>query len=73
MEKHDPEMIEFLGYDSETGGTSPVPGAQVYRAYKFKALKIGETKITLTYGQTKEHGFARDDIWKTLEVPVTIQ
>ena len=70
--KHDPAMVEFLDYESNSARTPPAPGDQVYRTYKFKALKRGETKITLVYERSRERGFAISEILERIEVPVTI-
>ncbi|MCJ7654194.1 MAG: protease inhibitor I42 family protein [Dehalococcoidia bacterium] len=71
--KHDSEMVEYLGYDCEPGRMPPAPGDQSYCGYKFKALKVGETKITLIYERSKERGFAVNEVAEIIEVPVTIQ
>ncbi len=70
--KHNAAMIEYLGHDSKPFTVPPAPGDQVYRTYKFKALKVGETKITLIYEQSKERGFAVSEVAEIIEVPVTI-
>jgi predicted secreted protein len=71
--KHDPAMIEYLGYDCEPGRMPPAPGDQSYCTYKFKALATGETTITLIYEHSKEQGFEVSEVAEIIEVPVTIQ
>ena len=71
--KNDSMLVEFLGYDSELPVGIPPPGSGSERTYKFKAIKSGTTLLTLIYERSKEHGFAVGDVWKTIEIPVTIQ
>ncbi|MFZ2410662.1 MAG: protease inhibitor I42 family protein [Candidatus Methanoperedens sp.] len=70
--KQDTTMLEFMGYESElTWNTAP--GNQVPRVYKFKALKAGNTNITMIYERSLERGFAKSDVLKSIEIPVIIR
>lgn len=70
--KTDTAMLEFMGDESElTWNTAP--GNQVFRAYKFKALKAGNTNITMIYERSPERGFTKSDVLKSIEIPVIIR
>jgi len=71
--KYDETMIEYLGYSSSPQAEMPKPGDQSYPDYRFKALKSGDTMITLLYQRSKEHGFLQDYVLKTIDVYVIIQ
>lgn len=70
--KHDATMLEYMGYESGLSW-NPAPGNQVSREYKFKALKAGNTNITMIYERSPERGFARSDVLKSIEIPVIIR
>jgi predicted secreted protein len=71
--QYDKEMIEYQNYTGYSDSTPPMPGSPSHRTYHFKALKAGQTKITLVYERSKEHGFSVTTVAEIIEVPVSIQ
>jgi len=56
QESHDQTMLELLKWNYEEVATEGVVGAGGIEYFRFKALKAGQTEITLTYEQPWEGG-----------------
>jgi len=56
QESHDQAMLELVKWDYEEAPTEGVVGAGGVEYFRFKALKAGQTEISLTYQQPWEGG-----------------
>jgi len=56
QESHDQTMLELVKWNYEEEAQEGVVGAGGIEYFRFKALKAGETEITLTYEQPWEGG-----------------
>jgi inhibitor of cysteine peptidase len=56
QESHDQNMLELVKWNYEEASTEGTVGAGGVEYFRFKALKAGQTEITMVYGRPWEGG-----------------